>query len=259
MLTAHVKACARADGSKPAPPDEFTLAFVGDRCIGRFDVTTSDGQTIADTLEKFTRPPAANDDTTLAQRQAEGLVRICEIALARGTDAPGARPVVSYLTHERTPGDATHPLTLGLFAGVIDPRERDRILCDATIVRVGTDTDGTHSVSDAPRRYGIRPNGGQSPPAARTVSGRVVRSPARGATSTTSSTGNTADAPTSPTVPTCVEDTTRSCTNIAAGPSPSNDNGSACTEPTAPKSTPTPGTASPRDAVRPEWEDRIRG
>ena len=150
MLTTHVRACARADGSKPAPPDEFTLAFVGDRCIGRFDVTNADGQTIADTLGTFTRPPAANDDTTLAQRHAEGLVRMCEIALARGSDAPGARPVVSYLTHERTPGDATHPLTLGLFAGVIDPRERDRILCDATIVPVSTDTDGR----DPQRRTG---------------------------------------------------------------------------------------------------------
>ena len=38
MLTQHFKACARADGSKPAPPDEFTVAFVGDRCVGRFDV-----------------------------------------------------------------------------------------------------------------------------------------------------------------------------------------------------------------------------
>src|SRR3954469_13636192 len=31
MLTQHFKAYARADGSKPAPPDEFTLADVGDR------------------------------------------------------------------------------------------------------------------------------------------------------------------------------------------------------------------------------------
>jgi hypothetical protein len=142
MATQHFKACARADGSKPAPPDECTLAFVGDRCIGRFDVTKSDGQTIADTMTKFTRPPAVDDESTLAQRQAAGLVRMCEIALARGTDAPGARPVISYLTHERTADDTTHPLTLGLCSGVIDPRERDRILCDASIVPVTTDSNG---------------------------------------------------------------------------------------------------------------------
>ena len=142
MLTQHFRACARADGSKPPPKDQFTIAFVGDRAIGRFDVAKSDGQTIADTLEKYTRPPAANDDTTLAQRQAAALVRLCEVGLARGTDSEGARPVVGYLTHERTADDVTHPLTLGLFSGVIDPRDRDRMLCDATIVPVTTDHAG---------------------------------------------------------------------------------------------------------------------
>src|SRR5207342_3679795 len=120
LTTEHFKACARADGSKPAPPDEFTVAFVGDRCVGRFDVTKSAGQAICDALEKFTRPPAANDGTTLAQRQAEGLVRMCEIAVKRGVDAPGALPVVSYITHARTEQDVNHPVTVGLYSGVID-------------------------------------------------------------------------------------------------------------------------------------------
>jgi hypothetical protein len=142
MLTQHFRACARADGSKPAPLDEFTVAFVGDRCTGRFNVTKSAGQAICEAMEKFTRPPAANDGTSLAVRQAEGLVRLCEIGLARGTDAEGARPVVSYLTHARTESDVTHPLTLGLFAGVIDPRARDQILCDSVIVPVATDRWG---------------------------------------------------------------------------------------------------------------------
>ena len=56
---------------------------------------------------------------------------MCEIAVKRGIDAPGALPVVSYITHARTADDVTHPVTLGLFSGVIDPRERDRILCDS--------------------------------------------------------------------------------------------------------------------------------
>ena len=59
-----------------------------------------------------------------------------------GPTRAGARPVVSYLTHARTADDVTHPLTLGLFSGVIDPRERDRILCDAVIVPVTTDHRG---------------------------------------------------------------------------------------------------------------------
>src|SRR6478672_3359221 len=142
MLTQHFRACARADGSKPALPGQCTLAFVGDRCVGRFDVPKSAGQTIVEALEKFTRPPAANDETTLAVRQAEGLVRMCEVALARGTDSEGTRPVVSYLTQQRSADDTTYPLTVGVFSGVIDPRERDRILCDAVIVPVTTDRSG---------------------------------------------------------------------------------------------------------------------
>jgi len=142
LVTQHFRACARADGSKPAPPDEFTLAEVGDRATLRADLSKPSLQTVREAIEKFTRPPTVDDESTLAQRQAEGLVRMCEIALARGTDAHGARPVVSYITHARTADDPTHPLTLGLFSGVIDPRERDRILCDATIVPVTTDHRG---------------------------------------------------------------------------------------------------------------------
>jgi hypothetical protein len=141
-LTQHFKACARADGSKPAPPDGFTVAVVGDRVCLKGDLGKTGGQTVREALEKFTRPPAADDGASLAVRQAEGLVRMCEVALGRGTDAEGARPVVSYLTQARTAHDTTHPLTMGVFAGVIDPRERDRILCDAVIVPVQTDRWG---------------------------------------------------------------------------------------------------------------------
>ena len=47
-----------------------------------------------------------------------------------------------YLTQARTADDTTEPLTMGVFSGVIDPRERDRILCDAVIVPVKTDRWG---------------------------------------------------------------------------------------------------------------------
>src|SRR6478752_4033955 len=79
MLTQHFRACARADGSKPALPDEFTIAEVGDRGVLRADLTMTSLQTSREALETFTRPPAANDETTLAVRQAEGLVRLCEV------------------------------------------------------------------------------------------------------------------------------------------------------------------------------------
>jgi hypothetical protein len=138
QLTRHFRACARADGSKPEPPAELTVAEVGDRGILRADLTKASLQTVREAIEKFTEPPTVDDGASLAQRQAEGFVRMCEVALARGVDADGSRPVISYVTHARTVDDVTEPLTLGLLSGVIDPRERDRILCDATIVPVTT-------------------------------------------------------------------------------------------------------------------------
>src|SRR5206468_10174408 len=77
LLTQHFKAYARADGSKPAPPDEFTLADIGDRGILRADLSKPSLQTVRETVEKFTRAPVVNDESTLAHRQAEALVRIC--------------------------------------------------------------------------------------------------------------------------------------------------------------------------------------
>ena len=141
VLTAHFRNCARADGSKPVQPDGVTVADVGDRGVLRGDFAKAGLQTVRDALEAFTRPPTVDDESTLAHRQAEGLIRICEIALARGTGAEAARPVVSYLTQERSSGE-DHPLMMGVFSGVIDPRERERILCDAVIVPVTTDRWG---------------------------------------------------------------------------------------------------------------------
>ena len=71
LLTQHFKACARADGSKPEPPDEFTIAEVGDRGVLRADLSKTSLQTVREAIEKFTRPPAATDGTSLAVRQAD--------------------------------------------------------------------------------------------------------------------------------------------------------------------------------------------
>ena len=64
-LTQHFQACARVDGSRPAPPDGVTMAEVGDRCCLKGDFATTAAQTVREALEQFTRPPAANDGTSL--------------------------------------------------------------------------------------------------------------------------------------------------------------------------------------------------
>ncbi|MGZ6888248.1 MAG: DUF222 domain-containing protein [Acidimicrobiia bacterium] len=143
VLTRHFAECARADGTKPAPPDGLSLTEVGTRWVLRGEFANpADAQTITDALHTFTRRPAADDPTTLTQRRAEGFVHLCEIALTRGTDTDTSRPVVSYLTHARAADDTMPPLTLGTSTGVISPGERDRILCDATRSTVTTDPDG---------------------------------------------------------------------------------------------------------------------
>ena len=144
----------------------------------------------------------------------------------------------------------TEPLTLGLLSGVIDPRERDRILCDSTVVPVTTDHRGEIL------------NVGRATP----VWNRAMRRAMTTRSPHCQGPGCSTPAPwcdahhfqhwehsgetSSRTVSTSVEDTTSSSTNTATGTTRSTINTSACTEPTAPKSTPTPGTTSRHDAVR---------
>ncbi|MGZ4677823.1 MAG: DUF222 domain-containing protein [Acidimicrobiia bacterium] len=143
ILTRHFAECARADGTKPAPPDGMSFTEVGTRWVLRGEfANTADAQTISEALDAFARRPAADDPTTRTQRRAEGFVRMCEIALRRGTDSDPSRPVVSYITHETTPDDAMPPLTIGTLTGVIPPGERDRVLCDAIVATITTTPAG---------------------------------------------------------------------------------------------------------------------
>lgn len=142
ILTRHFAHCARADGTGPDVPDGLTLVEVGDRHQLHGEFSATGAETIHAALDAFTRSPGPEDGTTGAQRRAEAMVRICEVALARGPDGEAARPVVSYLTHARVDGDPVEPLTFGTFTGVIAPGERDRLMCDSTIVPIITDRNG---------------------------------------------------------------------------------------------------------------------
>jgi hypothetical protein len=155
ILTRHAKECARADGSLPAPPDGVQFSPVGDRWVLSGEFGGTGAETVAQALDVFTRPPTAEDGSTSAMRRAEGLVRMCEVALARGVDADGARPAVSYATHAPTEGDTT-PLTFATFTGVVGPADRELVLCDATITRIETDAEGVPvSVGRASRTWPV--------------------------------------------------------------------------------------------------------
>ena len=133
--TKHFATCARADGNEPLPADGFTLSPVGDRAAVSGELHGDAAETVRHTIDVFTRKPTELDSSTPAERRAEALVRICEVALTYGTDADGAKPSVSYVIRERSV-DGTPGIAEGLFGGVLDPRERDRILCDCSISRV---------------------------------------------------------------------------------------------------------------------------
>ena len=78
-------------------------------------------------------------------------------------------------------------MTVGLFSGVIDPRERDRILCDSVIVPVSTNHRG--EILDLGRATPVWNRAQRRAMTTRSVpiaSGPAVRSPPPGATSTTS-------------------------------------------------------------------------
>ena len=121
-------------------------------------------------------------------------IRMAEIALQRGPDANGARPVVSYLT-QALGDDAVAPMMLG------------RVLRGDRPAGTGTDPLRRRHHPRHDRPVGADPRPGpiderlepRHAPSAhhrgvRTASGRAVRSPPPGATRTTSTTGNTADA-----------------------------------------------------------------
>ncbi len=140
VMTRHFKECALADGSRPAPTDGITLSELNGRTVVHGEFNGTAAETITHAISTFTPPPGEHDDRTAAERRAEAWTRICEVALARGTDAEPARPAVTYFTHRRT--DGMQPLTIAGFTGVIGPADRDRILCDCDLTEIAVDELG---------------------------------------------------------------------------------------------------------------------
>lgn len=135
IATEHFAALARADGSKPDPTDGLTLSPVGHRTALSGELHSDAAETVTHAINTFMATPNEADDSTPAQRRAAALVRICELAMKFGTDAEGAKPSVSFVIRHNEPGHAVEP-SIGMFAGIIDPRDRFRLLCDCNLSRI---------------------------------------------------------------------------------------------------------------------------
>jgi hypothetical protein len=97
-LTQHFRACARADGSKPAPPDGLTVAEVGGRGVLSGEFAKPAWQTIREAIQKFTKPPTVDDGTTLAQHRrkaSSGSVKSRSTG-ARTPTVPGPSSATSH-------------------------------------------------------------------------------------------------------------------------------------------------------------------
>ena len=128
---------ARADGSVPVEPDGLRLSKVLD---GRTNISgelSSDAaETVTTALHAFMDPPADGDDRTPAQRRADALVRICQIALQQGATGVRAAANVTIVVDWATFLNSGLGRMDGQFTGPLDRRDIERLLCDSTISRV---------------------------------------------------------------------------------------------------------------------------
>ena len=134
---AYFRDHARADGTAPAEPDGLRLSPVLD---GRSNITGElsglAAETITTALNAFMDPPSDGDSRTDAQRRADALVRICEIALEQGACGVRAAATVTVVADWPTLTNGKPGRLDGQYTGPIPRTEIERLLCDCKISRV---------------------------------------------------------------------------------------------------------------------------
>ncbi|MEP6625790.1 MAG: DUF222 domain-containing protein [Acidimicrobiia bacterium] len=130
---------AQADGVAPAEPDGLRLSKVlDDRAKITGEISGLAAETVATALDAFMDPPAEGDDRSDAQRRADALVRICEIALERGACGTRAAAHVTVIVDWTTITAGVFGRMDGQFTGPLPRTDVERLLCDCAITRVVT-------------------------------------------------------------------------------------------------------------------------
>ena len=134
---AHFRNLARGDGTEPLDCNGLTLSpMLGGRTAVTGELCGADAEIVATALKAFMDPPSEGEDRTPAQRRAAALVRICEVALARGVTASRAKAHVTVVVDWETLMDDVLGRADGMFTGSIHRREIERLLCDCHVSRV---------------------------------------------------------------------------------------------------------------------------
>ena len=137
QAAAQFRNYARGDGAAPEDCDGLTLSPLLDgRCAVRGELWGSAAEIVKTALHAFMDPPADGDGRTGAQRRADALVRVCEVALARGVAASRAKANVTFVVDWATLLNGVVGRMDGMFTGPLQSREVERLLCDCEVSRV---------------------------------------------------------------------------------------------------------------------------
>ena len=138
-MASHFKKCARRDGGLGPEKDGLRASIVGDRLILDGDIGGLNAETIFAALDAFTDAPTEGDDRTFAQRRADGLARMCRVAMGARPDTIMASPSAvvmidwgTFLTHLNREAFVRFGHMDGPFIGALEPSEVETLLCTAT-------------------------------------------------------------------------------------------------------------------------------
>ncbi len=142
-MASHFKKCARRDGELGPERNGLRASIVGGRLMLDGDIGGLNAETIFAALGAFTDAPTEGDDRTAAQRRADGLARLCRVAMGAPAESPMASPSAvvvvdwaTFLAHLNREAIVRFGQMDGAFIGALEPSEVETLLCDCTISRV---------------------------------------------------------------------------------------------------------------------------
>ena len=162
QATDHFRNFARGDGKQPLDCNGLTLSKLMDgRTAVSGELHDTAAEVVQTALAAFMDPRTEGDARTPAQRRAEALVRMCEVALARGASASRARVHVTIVVDWESlfrdgfaanladgafgdarfdaagsPGPSRVGRLDGMFTGPLHRRDVEQVLCDCHVSRV---------------------------------------------------------------------------------------------------------------------------